>query len=129
MIETQIQSEHIGIYQAIYNMNDGAQIKYTLTLNENGTFNFHFYRKLICEGCIEENNYGRGTWFSDQKLIYFKTLIENDLNENYKLNFQNSKARFDRKSSRNKSQEIVPDRLRFYEPEIFWVEGTELTRI
>ena len=116
-------------YEQRYEMNDGGIITYKLTLNSDGTFQFHFYRKLICSICKEENQFGKGTWTSEGKLVFFSADKSTDLNDEFILNFNASKARKNVKSPRNKTAQIIPETIRFYESEIFWVKGMELLKV
>ena len=107
-----------GNYNQIINIDDGGVIVYELTLNPAGRFEFHFYRKLICKICKEENQYGKGTWRQEGKYIFFTT-ESTDLNENYTLDFTNSKARF-HKSETN---------LLFTKSNISWIEKKQLAKL
>ena len=117
----------IGNYELSINAENG-DIKYSLSLNSDRTFIFHFYRHLNCSSCVEENQYGKGTWKEDKKLISFSVDNTIDLDEKHILNFNNSKARFDIKSPRNKTNQVINTKLRFYKSEIFWVKGMELIK-
>ncbi len=121
------QSEdQVGDYEFRFEGINGIVI-YKLSLNTNGTFLFHSYRKL--DGGIppEENEYAKGTWEADKKLIYF-SVDSSDLDDEYILNFNNSKARFKSKSPRDKSNRVVETSIRFYESEIPWLKGKELLK-
>lgn len=120
-------ASYSGTYSMRYDTSN-AELEYTLNLNEDGTFKFHFYRNNDCSTCVVENSYGKGTWTTKKNLIYFSVDQNTDLDEEHTLNLNNSKARVDRKSPRNKSPEIVPDTLRFYESDIFWVSGMKLIK-
>jgi hypothetical protein len=52
---------------------DKTIIKWTLTLNEDGTFLYHFLRDLsaISKANTEENFYGKGTWKAVKNLVFF----------------------------------------------------------
>ena len=116
-----------GVYVNEPKNYDGTKIKWTLTLNEDGTFIYHFLRDLsaISKPNKEENFYGKGTWILEGKIVTL--LSENeDLNEHYTVNLNNSKARYITKSPRDKSDKIVKTALRFYESETFHIKGLEL---
>ena len=117
-----------GTYNHHYELQNGGVIEYKLSLNPNGTFSFHNYRKLTCTLCSEENQYGKGNWTSKNNEIYFSTDTEIDLDEKYTLDFNGTKARSNKRSSRNKSAKVVKESIRFYASEIPWLKGWELFR-
>lgn len=113
-----------GDYELTLGTNDDwGEIKYELSLKHDGTFSFHFYRKLAKNP--EENKYGQGTWKSTKNQVYF-TSSPDDLDDDHTLNFNNSIARFKFKSPRDKSDRNIKTALIFYESEIFWVEGMQI---
>jgi hypothetical protein len=82
-------------------------------LKPDGTFVFHFYRNLDASQ-PKEHKYGRGTWKAEKnKLIYFYTTAENDIDNTHTLNFNNTKARIIKKSSRNLSKEDIKEAILF----------------
>ena len=101
---------------------DGTIIKWTVSLNQNGTFLYHFLRDIVGEMNPEENFYGKGTWKAVGKIVsfYAKPL---DFNDEFTVNLNNSKARYITKSPRDKSDKIVKTALRFYESETFHITG------
>lgn len=101
---------------------DGTIFKFTITLNQDGTFLYHFLRDLAGVGNPEEHFYGKGTWKKEEKVIMFFSNKE-DLNEEYTVNLNNSKARYITKSPRDKSDKIVKTALRFYDSERFHIPG------
>ena len=111
-----------GIY--IY---DSENIKYTLTINTDKTFTFHFYRN-VSKHIGEENYYGSGTWSSNKNLISLEGTQENTVKGKPDLSFNNTKARYISKSPRDKSDRIIKPALRFYESEIFWIKGLTLLK-
>jgi len=96
---------------------DGTIIKWTLTLNEDGTFLYHFLRDLsaISKPNKEENFYGKGTWKSKKNLVFLSSNKETDFNERYTIDLNNSKARYINKSPRDESDRVVKPALIFYE--------------
>ncbi len=116
-----------GVYVNEPKNSDGTKIKWTLTLNEDGTFIYHFLRDLsaISKPNKEENFYGKGTWVLEGKIVTLLSKNE-DLNEHYTVNLNNSKARYITKSPRDKSDKIVKTALRFYESETSHIKGLEL---
>ncbi len=98
-------------------------IEYNLVLEDDNTFNFHFYRKIDCEQCVEENKYGKGTWRIEGKSLLLTSNAETDINEEFVLNLSNSKARLIHKRNYEGQKVML---LKFYESDIFWVKGMEL---
>ena len=122
------QSEKmVGTYELKFG-NEDAFSKRTITLNADGTFLFHSYRHIKQGIPPEENKYAKGFWKTEENRIYFSTEAA-DIDEKHTLNFTNSKARFDTKSPRDKSDRIVKISLRFYECEIFWIQGNVMIKV
>lgn len=113
--------EHIGNYTL--KLGEGEHVEITkLTLNPNGTFLFHFYDYRENGIPKEGAKYGKGTWTSKGQLIFFE-VKDSDVDASHVLNFNNSKARFDTKSPRDKSNRDIKTSIRFYESDIFWMTG------
>lgn len=95
-------------------------MKYNLFLNTDGTFIFHSYDQH--DGGIppEVDKYGKGTWTYEKRIIYFSA-NPNHFDDKFTLNFKGSKARFDTKSPRDKSNKVVKTSIRFLESEIPWI--------
>ncbi|MFD0990631.1 hypothetical protein ACFQ1R_11025 [Mariniflexile jejuense] len=122
-------SAQSGVYVLDYTQNaDGTKIKWTLSLNQDGTFLYHFLRDLsaVSKANTEENFYGKGIWTVDKNLIFLTTNKETDLDEKYTMDFTNSKARYTTKLPRDTSNKVVKTSLRFYESDIFHIKGLEL---
>tara|TARA_B100000768_G_scaffold39367_1_gene38241 strand:- start:760 stop:1188 length:429 start_codon:yes stop_codon:yes gene_type:complete len=120
--------EYTGIYKRHFDINEEGSIEYQLELSPDGTFTFRNYRKISAKN-REENQYGRGTWkIEKNNVFYFYTNKENDIDEEYTLNFTNTKARYITKSLRDTSEKEVKNHLRFYDSEIFWIKGNKLFR-
>ena len=83
-----------GVYEIDHtnNRSDGTKVKWTLTLNDDATFLYNFYRKV--KGAAEENFYGKGTWKTEKNLVFFSSDKETDLDEKYIYDFTNTKARW-----------------------------------
>lgn len=107
---------------------DGAKTKWTLTLNKDGTFLYHFLRDISAVSKLntEENFYGKGTWKAEKNLVFFYTDKETEFDKTYTVDFTNSKARYITKSSRDKSNKVVKTALRFYESDLFYIKGLQL---
>lgn len=104
-----------------------ASIRRTLVLNPDRTFLFHAYEYHERGIPPEKNIYGKGTWESKKGLVYFTT-SKADIDDKHTLDFSNSKARFDAKSPRDKSDKEDITSLRFYESEVFWFKGMKLIK-
>ncbi len=118
--------EHVGEYKLKLG-EENHLIENKLILNQNGTFLFHHYDKISNGIPPERNSYGKGTWISKDKLMFFST-DENHIYESNELDFNNSKARFISKSPRDKSAKIVKTAIRFYESDIPWIIGRTLLK-
>ena len=122
-------SAQSGIYSrgSLNQKADGAIIKWTLSLHPDGTFLYHFLRDLsaISPINVEEKFYGKGTWKPQGKQILFFSEKE-DMDEEYTVNLNNSKARYITKSPRDTSDKIVKTALRFYASETFHIKGLVL---
>lgn len=107
---------------------DNTKTKWTLTLNEDGTFLYHFLRDLsaVSKANTEENFYGKGTWKAEKNLVFFHSDENKDLDEKHTIDFTNSKARYTTKSPRDTSNKVVKTSLRFYESDLFYIKGLEL---
>ena len=106
-----------GVYVNKPNNSDGTIIKWTLTLNEDGTFLYHFLRDISAISKIntEENYYGKGTWILEGKSVILLSKDRDNLDGKYTKNLNNSKARYITKSTRDTSDKVVKTALRFYE--------------
>lgn len=113
-----------GRYRATHDVSN-ALIIYNLELNTDGSFSFHFFRKNYCDSCVEENKYGRGTWKLERNQLILMTESTVDINEDFVLDLNQSKARLIKKrNSEGQLEEI----LKFFASDIFWVKGMELIR-
>lgn len=104
------------------------QIEYSLTLNEDGSFNFHSFSNNQKGIPPIVHTYGKGKWISNEGIISFYT-EESEIDEEYTLDFTGTKARFISKSPRDKTTRVIKTRLKFYESGIFWVEGLDIFKI
>jgi len=96
---------------------DGTKVKWTLTLNEDGTFLYHFLRDIsaISKVNTEENYYGKGIWILEGKSVILLSKDTDNLDGKYTKNLKYSKARYITKSPRDTSDKVVKTALRFYE--------------
>jgi len=104
-------------------------IEYKLTLNEDGTFEFHSYTKLQGGTPPEVNKYGKGKWSVKNNVVTFSSDKKEDLNSKYTLDFSNSTARFITKNPRDKTDQIVKTRLTFLDSKMFWLKGIDIFKI
>ena len=105
---------------------DGNILDYKLQLNQDNTFMFVSFQKLLdTRGEHDKYNYGKGTWKVENKIIKFTT-EKMDLDEKHTLNFSGSTARLIKKSPRDTSEKVVPTTLQFYKSEIFWIANLKL---
>ena len=124
-ISTSIFSQSgVYVYEPINK--DVTKIKWTLSLYEDGTFLYHFYRDIsaVSKANTEENYYGKGTWILQGKIV---TLFSNEadiLEGHYTVNLNNSEARYITKSPRDTSGKVVKTALLFYESDV--IKGVKL---
>ena len=117
----------VGHYEMKFEASNGLII-YKLTLNPDRTFKFHSYRFLEDALTKEENLYAKGTWNSDNKLIFFST-DSDDFDEIHTLDFNNTKARFISKSPRNITNKDIKSSILIYHSEIFWLTKNNFLKI
>ena len=86
----------------------------SLILFPDGRFEYHNFRKL--QDQKDENWYARGTWTLNGKVISFSN-TEKDLSMPNTIDLNNTKARFFKKSPRNKSPKKQPTYIQFYQSE------------
>lgn len=111
---------HTGIYrwESSTILKPGeSQITRILRIEADGTFTFDRLRPSW--GLNKEDHlYGKGTWTSKGKHIYFSTDPETEIDEKYTLNFTNTKGRWDAKKNR----------LILYESDIFWLRRFAISK-
>ncbi len=121
------QSETVsGTYQLNFEGSNGIY-KETLTLNSDGTFEFHSCKKFDGMHPPESNTYGKGTWELKKNIVYFST-TESDFDVKHTLNWNNTEARFSTKSSRDKSNREIPTTLRIFKSDVEWLVGRNLVK-
>ena len=124
------QTENVvGNYKLILETKDNSSFEYELTLNQDGTFSFHYYSNIKQGIPPEVNKYGKGNWTIKNNVITFFSDKQKDFDEKYTLDFTNTKARFVTKSPRDKSEEIIKTQLKFLESEIFWMRRIDIDKI
>lgn len=104
-------------------------IEYKLSLNPDGTFEFHSYSKIKGAASPESNKYGKGKWSAKDNVVTFSSNKKEDLDEKYTLDFSNSVARFVTKNPKDKSDKIVKTKLQFLESEIAWMKRIDIFKI
>lgn len=113
---------------------DGTIIKWTLNLNPDGTFLYHFLRNIspVSKVNREENIYCEGTWKLEGKLVIFdsdetEVIIKHKEGQTkHVLDFEGTKARYITKSLRDTSDREVKTALWFYESKMFHIKGLKL---
>lgn len=113
-----------GVYQIKSDSEEHSSIR-TLTLNIDGTFEFYGYDKNHDVIGNKTNYYGKGTWTKEKKVITFSTEAS-DLDLKYTLDFNNSKARFNSKSPRDKTDRVFANFIIFYETNVFIAQRLKL---
>ena len=109
--------------------NEKHYIEYKLSLNFDGTFQFHSFTNNKSSIPPVVQLFGKGTWKVDGKVVSFFTDKNLHLDENYILDFSRTKARFITKSARDKSDRIIKTRLKFFESKINWIKGLDIFKI
>ncbi len=119
----------VGIYQLSSGSkaSNGFELRRTLTLNADGTFEYYNYRYVENGIPKDTHKYGKGVWKIDKKIIVFSTEAS-DLDDKFTLDFNGTKARFISKSPRDKSDRVIETSIRFYESEIFWIKGMTVVK-
>ncbi|NQY06807.1 MAG: hypothetical protein HRT68_11620 [Flavobacteriaceae bacterium] len=122
-------NEYAGTYEVLYqNDSENVILKRTLTLNSDGTFYFHSYEyheKTITPH--EENYYGKGTWTSKDKSIYFHA-SESDLHDQHTLNFNTARGSYKSKHPRDKSDRVIIPSITIQEIDIFWLKRSKFLK-
>jgi hypothetical protein len=123
------EKDIVGDYQLTRGTKDTNLLEYKLTLNQDGTFYFHYYSNIKIGIPPESNKYGKGKWTVKNNIITFFSDSQKDFDEKYTLDFINSKARFVTKSPRDKTDRIVKKKLVFLESQIFWMNRIEIFKM
>jgi len=122
-----------GEYEKI---SKNGSVQHLLKLHPNGTFRFDSYSIKQIEGNLslkgnltaEPSISGRGKWRTENDIIYFETFPDTDIDHNYPLNFNDTKARFKNEPSNDIYNEKAITKLEFLESGIFWISGTEFEK-
>lgn len=113
-----------------------GSVQHLLKLHPNGTFHFDSYAIKQIEGNLslkgnltaEPGISGRGKWRRENDIIHFETYPDTDIDHNYPLNFNDTKARIRFEPSRDAYNEKAITKLEFLESGIFWISGTEFEK-
>ncbi len=111
-------------YGATYDLSN-AFIEYKLELRPDNTFVFHFFRKNYCDICEEENQFGKGTWSMNNNSLLLTIDPRTDIDEKFSLDLNDSRARLITKQN---SEGIKREVLKFFDSNIFWVKSMELQK-
>ena len=122
-------SNFAGDYNRTLTEEGKHKIEYKLTLNQDGTFEFHSYSKMQGGTPPETNSYGKGKWSSKDNVITFSSNKNEDFNDKYTLDFNNSKARFVTKNPKNKTDQVIKTKLTFLESGIFWMQKLDVFKV
>lgn len=118
-------SKFVGEY-FMENDKSGAFQKYTLILKEDGTFLFNQYWKESPKRLLFKdqdgiqstgNQKGKGKWIYKNNTVVLSSEAKSDIDQDYRLNFNNSKAILENNSS-----------LVFLKSELFWLENLTLKK-
>ncbi len=124
------QSDKVaGDYALSLPSNQGDLVEYKLTLNEDGSFVFHYYLNIKQRIPSTLNQFGKGTWMIKDNVIVFSSDMQKDIEEKNTLDFTGTKARFITKSPRDTSDKLVKTQLRFLKSEIPFMERVDLVKI
>jgi len=97
----------------------------SITLAPNGRFEYHNFRQL--KGQEEEHWWARGNWKLEGKVVVFTT-TEDDINDQFTIDLNNTRARFFKKSPRNKSPKIQPTYIQFFESDYSLTKNLKLPK-
>tara|TARA_R110001583_G_scaffold6249_1_gene32192 strand:+ start:1930 stop:2313 length:384 start_codon:yes stop_codon:yes gene_type:complete len=103
-------------YSGEFYYETGGQ-KYHLILNSDGTFLFSQYWKGIGGLDSSGSEHGKGIWTYKNGTVQFIVEPESDIDQNHRLNFNNTVAKVEDKSH-----------LIFYNSEIFWLENLTMKK-
>jgi len=124
------QSDKVaGDYALSLPSNQGDVIEYQLTLNEDGSFVFHYYFNIKHRIPSTANQYGKGTWMVKDNIVLFSADKLKDFDATNTLDFTGTKARFITKSPRDSSDKLIKTQLRFLKSEIPFMERVGLLQI
>ncbi len=119
----------VGDYKLTAGNGDSELFEYDLTLNQDGTFFFHYHSKIKRGNPPEINHYSKGKWTIENNVISFFSDKQKDFDEKYTLDFTNSKARFIIKSPRDTSDQIIKTSIQFLISDIFWMAKIKMFKV
>ncbi|MFD2586466.1 hypothetical protein ACFSQJ_05970 [Croceitalea marina] len=123
------KDEVIGKYYLELLNNENNIIRYRLELRPDYTFLFHAYNNRKKSNPAVLNKYGKGIWNASDKVISFMTDKEKDIDDEYQLNFTDTRARFIQKHPRNKTKSSIATKLLLLESEIPWISKIEMFKL
>lgn len=104
----------IGTYEEKVKHDTGEILEVVLEIKSNETFTCSFYQNQLC---YQEDKKGQGKWTVKNEEIWFFADEGNDVNEEFSLNFNGTKAK------------LEGSRLIFYESKMIWPPRVTLTKI
>lgn len=113
----------VGTYTNTWESKSGEALVYTLTLNEDSTFEFQSERTLLAPDS-EITSEASGTWKLNGHLLVLST----DSNDELSSGLNNCKARFVNISPRNPKFNLVKPSLKFYPSEVFYAKNMKLNK-
>lgn len=112
--------------EPVQNFGEITQVGWKLTLSPDGRFEYHNFRKS--KDREDEHWKARGNWTFKKNVVFFTT-APGDINETYFVDLNNSKARFFKKSPRNKSLKPQPTYIHFFESDYNLTRTLKLPKI
>ena len=109
------QSEKFtGTYEEKSKQPSGEILEVVLELKPDGTFFCTFYQDQLD---YKDDDKGKGKWHINNGEIWFKADQEKDIDKEYSMNFDGTKAKLD------------GNKLIFYESKMIWPPRVPLTKI
>lgn len=103
-------------------------IAYKLALYPDGTFHFNAIT-TTAKPPQEVVKSAKGTWRAEGHLVTFFSEDDNSTSYDAMLDFNGTRARFITKPLRDKTDRVIPTRLRFFESNIFWIKGLVIPKV
>ncbi len=104
----------VGLYQTKTSRPTGEILEVVLEIKADGTFYCSFYQDQLC---YKDDDQGQGKWVIKGEEIWFIANEKSDVNEEFTLNFNGTKARLEN------------DKLVFFYSKMIWPERVPLTRV
>lgn len=116
-----------GTYTQTIGEESADTIKYSLTLESNGTYEFHSYSHNVKGVSPETKSYSKGYWKAEKNTVSFSTDSELEQDGKFPLDFRSAQAQIISKNPKDTLDDATHKRLKFYVSKIKWLPGTELT--